>query len=94
MMLLCVVSVLWAAVVDFKKRITPDWIWIAVLLVSSVSAFLFNSLYIPLLERILVLLLLGVSLLLAFEFIIFIMDAVFAAFRKGQRKWTVFRILI
>ncbi|GAB6151269.1 A24 family peptidase [Desulfosporosinus burensis] len=62
-MLLCAVPILWAAVTDFRKRIIPDWTWIAVLLIGGVSAFLFNTPYIPLLERILGLLLPGVSLL-------------------------------
>ncbi len=62
-MLLCAVPILWAAVSDYRKRIIPDWTWIAVLLIGGVSAFLFNTPYIPLLERILGLLLPGVSLL-------------------------------
>ena len=62
-MLLCAVPILWAAVTDFRKRIIPDWTWIAVLLIGGVSAFLFNTSYIPLSERILGLLLPGVSLL-------------------------------
>ena len=62
-MLFCAVPILWAAVTDFRKRIIPDWTWIAVLLIGGVSAFLFNTPYIPLLERILGLLLPGVSLL-------------------------------
>ena len=62
-MLLCAVPILWAAVTDFRKRIIPDWTWIAVLLIGGVSAFLYNTPYIPLLERILGFLLPGVSLL-------------------------------
>ena len=62
-MLLCAVPILWAAVSDYRKRIIPDWTWIAVLLIGGVSAFLFNTPYIPLLERILGLLLPGVTLL-------------------------------
>ena len=62
-MLFCAVPILWAAVTDFRKRIIPDWTWIAVLLIGGVSAFLFNTPYIPLLERILGLLLPGVTLL-------------------------------
>lgn len=62
-MLFCAVPILWAAVTDFRKRIIPDWTWIAVLLIGGVSAFLFNTPYIPLLERILGLLMPGVSLL-------------------------------
>ena len=63
-MLLCAVPILWAAVSDYRKRIIPDWTWIAVLLIGGVSASFFNTPYIPLLERILGLLLPGVSLLL------------------------------
>ena len=63
-MLLCAVPILWAAVSDYRKRIIPDWTWIAVLLIGGVSASLFNTPYISLLERILGLLLPGVSLLL------------------------------
>ena len=63
-MLLCAVPILWAAVSDYRKRIIPDWTWIAVLLIGGVSASLFNTPYIPLLERILGLLLPGVTLLL------------------------------
>jgi leader peptidase (prepilin peptidase)/N-methyltransferase len=63
-MLFCAVPILWAAVTDFRKRIIPDWTWIAVLLIGGVSAFLYNTPYIPLLERILGFLLPGVSLLL------------------------------
>ena len=62
-MLLCAVPILWAAVSDYRKRIIPDWTWIAVLLIGGVSAFLFITPYIPLLERILGLLLPGVTLL-------------------------------
>ena len=63
-MLLCAVPILWAAVSDYRKRIIPDWTWIAVLLIGGVSASLFNTPYISLLERILGLLLPGVTLLL------------------------------
>ncbi|MHB8075698.1 prepilin peptidase [Desulfosporosinus fructosivorans] len=63
-MLLCAIPILWAAISDYRKRIIPDWTWIAVLLIGGVSAVLFNTPYIPLLERILGLLLPGVSLLL------------------------------
>lgn len=38
--LLCAVPILCAAVTDYKKRIIPDWTWIAVLLIGLVSAFL------------------------------------------------------
>lgn len=62
-MLLCAIPIIWAAITDFRKRIIPDWTWIAVLLIGGVSAFLFNIPYIPLLERILGFMLPGVSLL-------------------------------
>ena len=62
-MLFCVIPIVWAAVTDFRKRIIPDWTWIAVLLIGGVSAFLFNTPYVPLIERILGLLLPGLSLL-------------------------------
>lgn len=62
-MLLCAVPILWAAITDYRKRIIPDWTWIAILLMGGVSAFLFNTPYIPLLERILGFLLPGLSLL-------------------------------
>lgn len=38
--LLCAVPLLWAAMTDLKKRIIPDWTWIAILLIGIVSAFL------------------------------------------------------
>lgn len=31
---------LWAAVTDLRKRIIPDWTWIAILLIGVASAFL------------------------------------------------------
>lgn len=62
-MLLCAIPIVWAAIKDFKKRIIPDWTWIAILLIGGVSAFLFNTPNIPLLERILGFLLPGLSLL-------------------------------
>lgn len=39
-MLLCAIPLLWAALMDWKKRIIPDWTWISILLISGVSAFL------------------------------------------------------
>ncbi|MCL6457811.1 MAG: prepilin peptidase [Gorillibacterium sp.] len=39
-LLLCAVPLLWAAIMDLKKRIIPDWTWIAVLLISGASALL------------------------------------------------------
>lgn len=52
-MLLCAVPILWAAISDYRRRIIPDWTWIAVLLIGGVSAFLFNTPYIALSSRIL-----------------------------------------
>lgn len=62
-MLLCAVPILWAAISDYRRRIIPDWTWIAVLLIGGVSAFLFSTPYISLLDRILGFLLPGLSLL-------------------------------
>ena len=39
-LLFCTVPLLWAAVTDLKKRIIPDWTWLAILLIGLVSAFL------------------------------------------------------
>ncbi|WP_235811169.1 prepilin peptidase [Syntrophomonas wolfei] len=39
-MLLCAIPLLWAALMDWKKRIIPDWTWISILLIGGVSAFL------------------------------------------------------
>jgi len=38
--LLCLVPILWAAATDFRKRIIPDWTWIAIFLIGGASAFL------------------------------------------------------
>lgn len=38
-MLLCAIPILWAAITDFRKRIIPDWTWIAILLIGATSAF-------------------------------------------------------
>lgn len=43
MLLLCAIPLLWAAVTDFKKRIIPDWTWIAIFLAGIVSAFLLSA---------------------------------------------------
>ena len=40
MVLLCAVPLMWAAITDLRKRIIPDWTWIAILLIASASAFL------------------------------------------------------
>lgn len=37
--LLCAIPLLWAAVTDFRKRIIPDWTWIAILILGIASAF-------------------------------------------------------
>jgi leader peptidase (prepilin peptidase)/N-methyltransferase len=63
-MLLCAVPILWAAVTDFRKRIIPDWTWIAILLIGGVSAFLLKTPYPPLFERIAGFLLPGLCLFL------------------------------
>nr|WP_312577767.1 A24 family peptidase [Sedimentibacter sp.] len=38
MLLFCAVPLTWAAVTDYKKRMIPDWTWIAILLIGIVSA--------------------------------------------------------
>ena len=40
-LLLCAVPLVWAAITDYRKRIIPDWTWIAILLIGIASAFLF-----------------------------------------------------
>jgi len=59
---LCAIPLLWAAVMDYRKRIIPEWTWIAIWLIGIASAFLLPSpaLY----ERIAGLLLPGLCLLL------------------------------
>jgi leader peptidase (prepilin peptidase)/N-methyltransferase len=61
-MLLCAAPLVWAAITDFRKRIIPDWTWIAILLIGGTSAFLLP--YPTLLERIAGFLLPGISLFL------------------------------
>jgi len=63
-MLLCTVPILWAAVTDFRKRIIPDWTWIAILLIGGVSVFMLKTPYPTLFERIAGFLLPGISLFL------------------------------
>jgi Type IV leader peptidase family. len=41
--LLSAVPLVWAAMTDLKKRIIPDWTWIAILLIGIASAFLLPS---------------------------------------------------
>ncbi len=60
MLLFCAVPLLWAAITDFRKRIIPDWTWIVIILIGSVSAFLF--LYPTLAQRIAGFLLPGICL--------------------------------
>ena len=57
-------SMIWAVVTDMKKRIIPDWTWIAVLLIGCVSAFFFVTHNISLPERIIGLVLPGLCLLI------------------------------
>ena len=60
--LLCYVPILWAAATDFRKRIIPDWTWIAIFIIGGASAFMLPG---PtLVERIAGLLLPGVCLFL------------------------------
>jgi len=61
-MLLCAAPLVWAAITDFRKRIIPDWTWIAILLIGGTSAFLLP--YPTLLERIAGFLLPGLCLFL------------------------------
>ena len=39
-LLFCAIPILWAAITDFRKRIIPDWTWIAIVLFGGISAFL------------------------------------------------------
>lgn len=39
-LLLCAVPLLWAAVMDYRKRIIPDWTWSAIFLTGLVSSCL------------------------------------------------------
>lgn len=64
MMILYAVPMIYAAVTDIKKRIIPDWTWIAVLLIGGVSAFFFKTPYLSLTERILGFVLPGLSSLI------------------------------
>ena len=59
-MLLCTIPILWAAVTDYRKRVIPDWTWIALLLIGGTSAFLLP--YPTLFERIVGFLLPGLCL--------------------------------
>lgn len=62
MLLFCAVPLLWAASTDFRKRIIPDWTWIVIILIGSVSALLFP--YPTLAQRIAGFLLPGICLFL------------------------------
>lgn len=64
MILYCAIPMVWAAIMDFKKRIIPDWTWITILLIGGVSAFFFKTPYLPLLDRIVGFLLPAASLLI------------------------------
>lgn len=61
-LLLCSIPLLWAAITDLRKRIIPDWTWIAILLIGVASAFLLS--YPTLVQRIAGFLLPGLCLLL------------------------------
>lgn len=61
-LLLYSIPLLWAAVTDLRKRIIPDWTWIAILLIGVASAFLLS--YPTLVQRIAGFLLPGLCLLL------------------------------
>lgn len=60
-LLLCIIPLLWAAVMDYRKRIIPDWTWITILLTGIVSAFFLPAQF--LYERIAGFLLPGLCLL-------------------------------
>lgn len=59
-LLLYAIPLLWAAVMDYRKRIIPDWTWIAIILFGGISAFLLP--YPPLPQRIAGFLLPGICL--------------------------------
>jgi leader peptidase (prepilin peptidase)/N-methyltransferase len=61
-LLFCTIPLLLAAVTDLRKRIIPDWTWIAILLIGVASAFLLS--YPTLVQRIAGFLLPGLCLLL------------------------------
>lgn len=62
-MILCAIPMICAAITDMKKRIIPDWTWIAILLIGGISAFFFKTLNLPLFDRIVGFLLPAASLL-------------------------------
>ena len=64
MLLLYTIPLVFAAIEDWKKRIIPDWSWIALLVLGSVSALFYNVPYLPLFHRIAGFLLPGISLLI------------------------------
>ncbi len=62
MIIFCAVPLVWAAIMDYRKRIIPDWTWIAILLTGIASAFVLST---PVLyERIMGFLLPGSCLLI------------------------------
>ena len=66
MLLLYAVPIICAAITDWKKRIIPDWTWIAILMIGIASVLINgkDTIYIPLLERFAGLLYPAVSLLI------------------------------
>lgn len=76
MLLFCAIPIICAAITDWKKRIIPDWTWIAILMVGLACAVISEGiswdveyiLYIPLPERVAGLLFPAVSfLIIAFK---------------------------
>ena len=72
MLLLYAIPIICAAITDWKKRIIPDWAWIAILMIGIASAVIGGCmgrdvqgiLYVPLLERLVGLLYPAISLLI------------------------------
>lgn len=62
LLILSSIPLLWAAISDLRRRIIPDWTWIAILLIGFLSAFLMP--YPTLVQRIAGFLLPGLCLLL------------------------------
>lgn len=59
-LLFCTLPLVWAAVIDYRKRIIPDWTWIATFLIGSISVFLLP--YPTLVQRTIGFLLPGITL--------------------------------